>query len=206
MKINRLFFVITMVVFLGSCGGETDAENTEIDTELKVDVPTIVLYNGVSYDVSDELRISKFAEASYFSDPGRQEVKELRIEQYEGDALVLIVEADFVELDLETNNMSMSGNIYLRSEKEETTLEGDSFQWNDEEKLLESSSPEDVLITTDAGSSMTGKNLSINANTQLVEFKDRAKGLLYTSKNEEEQSDIENTEEEQLDIEDNEEE
>lgn len=174
--ISYLFGILCLLFF--SCAN--DLENELLSIELDSDTPELIIYEGVIRQVAEQLRIITVEEAAFFTSDNRQEIKKASIEEYKDEQVSLRAQADEVSINSETNDARISGNISLRVEEEGITIFGDSFSWTDAGNKLESLSDAEVRIVKDDGSTITGRRIIIDGNSQSVVFEKGASGVLVT--------------------------
>ena len=150
-----------------------------IEESLDDNVPDIILKNakmvfvrGTSVTIeSDYVEIySNQAQQNMFDVTFREEDKEGDI-RMEG-------EVSQVTIDTETNNITMVGEVFARSNTDETEITTEYLYWNDEERIMEGSTVFPVTITKDIGSSISGYGFIGNADSRELTISGNVKGQL----------------------------
>ncbi len=171
-------FLSFFLILLGSCTVSFDEEI--LSSEFDLSVPELIIYKGTIRQVEDQLRIISVEKAAFFTKENRQEIDKADIEEYRDGVLSLKAQADKVTLHAKTNDVRMSGNILVRLEEEGATIFGDNFSWIDADNELTSSPEDEVRLLKDDGSEITGKDIVVDGDSQTVEFRGGASGVLFT--------------------------
>ena len=76
----------------------------------------------------------------------------------------------------ETENADVSGDIYVRSNREEVEIYADALHWDDENRTLSSMDNSTVLIHTDDGSVLVGSKFVGDFIRKVFTFEGGVKG------------------------------
>jgi LPS export ABC transporter protein LptC len=86
--------------------------------------------------------------------------------------------ADNAILDLDTENVSFNGNIFIEGVVEELTIESDYLFWNNSSKQLESNASTRTIIKRADGTMVSGFGFKADSRLRTIEFTSQVSGRI----------------------------
>ena len=177
-KGTTTFLLILMV----SCS--FDYEEAMVEESLSATTPESILI-GLSQTIVKEGRTKLTLEADraeYYKDTNKTIAKGVRFLELDRDGNRLAEgRADRAVYFTDTEDAEFSGNVYLYSAKEETSVSTETIKWENEERYL--STPEDVgvILKKDDGSFLEGRGFKANLRRREIQFAGAVNGYYLIS-------------------------
>jgi len=177
--VNLFFFVILCMII---CSCSHDYEEASLAEALSDEVPQIEMTGVVHFQVRNghpEFVINADKALSY-DKKNITELENVVFKEY--DALGNIKSTGsghYMSYDHESGNAEMTGDLFLDSRQEKTTLNAKSLIWTEENKLLSGSVEEKIILKKDDGNEMGGKGFSLNLSSKELRFDNRAEGIYF---------------------------
>lgn len=156
-----------------------DYKEAQVPEEVEDIIPNILLEGFRQTVVSKGsvvLRI-KVERAEGFEKKKRTVFYKVQFSEFDEEgALLTEGRADRVEYEWDTKNATITGNIFIRSIREEGTLIAESLIWKDKERTLTSRPQERVRLQDNKGSWIEGSNFVADMRRLLLSFGEAVQG------------------------------
>lgn len=162
---------------------ETDLDQPEIELQQ--------LEHTVVRSGRKQIRL-RGEDSKTYREENRQELSNVIFYEYgpEGDIVTEGRAAD-AEIFLDSEDVHFSGDVQLYSHQEEAGIEADYLEWDGEERQLQGEDGEEVVITRDDGSVITGTGFLANMRERTLKFAGEVDGTFVEPADEEEADDAE---------------
>ena len=174
---SRIFIVLSIVILFSSCS--FDYAQGDVLENLDETIPDIVLEDVSLYFIRGTTVKMDAKKIELYSNRKSQEMHELTFEEKNkkgevkmfGSAKKAVVETD-------TNNVTILGDFFARSNDDEAEMKTEYLRWVDEERRMEGSPSSQVTIIRDDASKISGYNFIADAQERTLSLKQQVEGQL----------------------------
>ncbi len=181
-RVGIIIFII--IFFFFSCKYNYSEGN--VSDTLNENIPNIIIKNAkITFVRGTTVSISA-QNIEIYSKQKRQEISELSFSEIDKQGNVRMYgNAENASIETDTNNVTITGNIFVRSNKDETQIESEYLRWLDEDRKIEGSPTQKIILTRDDGSRIEGKGFIGDAKKRTLSFTKRIFGKLVVEEDNE---------------------
>lgn len=166
-------FLLGALIILTGCSFDYDGDTAETG---EGEIPQIELYGVTMYvsrDTNLELRADHIAT---YQSRRIQEMESVSFREFGPDGELRVEGfADFATLNLDNENVELSGNIRFLSTVEDAEVESEYLFWNNDERVL-SAQGEVVRLRRNDGSEILGTGLELDGRRNSLRFSSGVSG------------------------------
>ena len=175
----RAFIFLSSVLVLLAAGCRLNYGTDVEADELAADVPNVEIF-GFSQEIYQDGRLVLELQAETsraFESRNQRELELVSFTEYDADGEVSARgSADKAILFTDTENVELTGNIEVYSQKEGASVIGGYFYWDSEGRTITSLVEELVQISTDDGEEVSGRGFTANMRRRTVSFSQGVEG------------------------------
>jgi LPS export ABC transporter protein LptC len=178
---SNLFVLIVLISMILSC--EVDLGDVNFQQELEA-TPDIIVENFIRQIYRDDILILELRalESRTFSNEAKQELDVIEFIEFDAEANVITEgRAESAVIFTNTDDVELSGSIYVFSEKEQAIVEGEYFYWSAAGKQISSLPSEIVRIVKESNEGtdiIEGKGFLADMRYRTVSFSEGVSGFL----------------------------
>jgi LPS export ABC transporter protein LptC len=180
MKTGRAFGGIGMALVLSLASCSFVYEETPVEIP---DLPDLVMEDLDYVRVEDGQPLVRFQAESAESYESRHtmDMTGLSFVQYtdNGSAIGAEGSAGSAQVDTASNNITLSGEVYIKSDSQDLSIYSPSLQWQNQERLLSAGPADTVQLSRSDGTAISGRGFSADARNRTWSFTDSAEGVFY---------------------------
>lgn len=172
----RTFISFIIIILLFSC--TLDYSDSDLTDELSAEIPDMEIFDYESVEIRDgepALKITA-GEAQFYNSKEETYLKDVQFFNYEDSEISSQGKTDSAILKMKSGDASLSGNIIIESEEDDSFLTAETLNWTDEEKRLTSEPDDQVTVKDKEGSEMKGIGFSADLKRNTIEFNGKIEG------------------------------
>ena len=160
MKYKMYIYVIFIYVSITlssllSCS--FDYSRADLVEGLDSDIPDIQMIDAILTYVRGTIIVIDTKELNIFSDYDRYDVEDIEFrEMSKSGEIRMLGDANKASINTRNNDVMLTGNIWVRSHKDEAEVQTDFIEWKDNERIIQGNQSDLLTIDRDDGSKIQG--------------------------------------------------
>ncbi len=155
--IHSIFIAASTVWMILVLSCSFDYSTADLAEGLDSDIPDIQMVDASITYVRGTIVVIDSKNINIFSDYDKYDVEDIEFrEMSKSGEIHMIGQANQASINTQNNDVTLTGDIWVRSNKDESELQTNFIQWKDSQRVIESNQDDLLTIKRDDGSKIQG--------------------------------------------------